>query len=77
MKTQLQLDLGEIRWSARNYLEGSLPCRYCQDDSEAARTRCECPQGSIFFCILPSATGRDADFKIESPTRQTPVRPSN
>jgi hypothetical protein len=53
MKFQLQLDLGEIRWAARNYLEGSLPCRYCQDDSEEARTRCECPPGSVFFPVLP------------------------
>lgn len=59
MKIQLQLDLGEIRWSARNYLEGSLPCRFCQDESEEARGRCECPQGSLFFPVLPSQSIED------------------
>ena len=62
MKIQLQLELGEIRWSARNYLEGSLPCRFCQDDAEEARKRCECPQGSLFFPILPTQPSLDNEI---------------
>jgi hypothetical protein len=77
MKIQLQLDLGEIRWAARNYLEGSLPCRYCQDEGEAAKTRCECPQGSLFFSILPSPYGQEDDFRDEPHYRDPPVRTSN
>lgn len=77
MKVQLRLDLGEIRWSARNYLEGSLPCRHCQEDGQEGRTRCECAPGSVFFSILPSATGEEGDFNLEPWHWDRPERTSN